>query len=696
MKQGLYAVIAAAVSVSTASAQISYPMVMSLKPVAVQIGTTSECEVQSRYSMLGAYQVFITGTGVTAEVVPPDAEAAKKPESITKLKLKITVDPTVQPGVREFRLATPNGASTVGQIVLVRDPVVNEIADNDTIDKAQAVTLPATLCGTLEKVEDRDFFKFRAEAGQSIGFHVRSQRLQDKIHDLQEHSNPILFLTDATGGLLAMSDNTFYADPFLAHQFAAAGDYLLEIRDARYKANQYWEYSIEANSRPFARTVFPLAFAPGKETAVELSGWLFPPGTKANLTAPAGSPNGLTFLPLTIGDQPSTPVPVYLTDLPQSLEAAGENDEIKSAQSVAWPVVINGRLDSDADLDCYSFTAKKGDKLNFEVIARRAQSDFDPILRIMNEGGALLREDDDFSFGKTQSSPDVKVEGWEAPADGTFFVDVRDYRGGPGGPYVLQITPTKPYFELMIDTDKTQLTPGTFAVLFVRAKRLHGFTGEIQLHIDKIPGGVTAVCGKILGGKGLDGAIVLHAPADAPLSATNVRIWGTATHPQGEGQPPLELTAEATPFQEIYNPGGGRNFFEVSTHTVNVGGPSDLLAIEVSETDVHLKQGESKTLTVKLQRAENMKHNVTIDMQFTHLEQVFASSLPEGVTLNRSAGKTLLAGTDSVGEIVLKCDPTAPPVEKQLGVVMANISLNFVMKTTFSSPPVYLTVEKAP
>lgn len=697
MRIVLYTVVLLGAQLSLASAQISYPMLMGLKPVAVQVGTTSECEVHSRYSLFGAHEVFITGTGVHAEIVPPDAEAAKKPDAITKLMLKIAVEPTALPGVREFRLATPNGASTVGQLVVVRDPVVAEKADNDVKDKAQDVTLPATLCGTIEKAEDADFFKFRAEAGQAVSFHVRSQRLQDKIHDLQEHSDPILFLRDANGGLLAMSDNTFFADPFLAHQFPAAGDYLLEIRDVRYKGNAYWEYSIEANSRPFVANVFPLALAVNKETPVELAGAHFA-NPQAMLAVPGGTASGLTWLPLSVGDQPSPPVPVVVTDLPIIAEAAGENNAIKTAMTAAVPAVINGRVETEADIDCYSFTVKKGEKLNFEIIARRAQSQLDPILRILNAEGGVLREEDDFSVGKTQQTSDSKLEGWEAPADGTFYVDVRDVhlRGGSGFPYALQITPTKPYFELLVDTDKTQLTPGTYGVLFVRAKRFHGFTGDIQLHIDRLPAGVTAYPGKILGGKGLDGAIVLHAPPDAPLAASNVRIWGTATHPQGEGQPPRELTAEADPYQEIYNPGGGRNFFSVSTHTVNVGRPADLLGVEVSETDLQLKPGQTKTINVKLKRAENMKHNVTLDVQFTHLEQVFASSLPEGVTVNRSAGKTLLTGTDSEGAIELKVDPKAPPVEKQLGCVMANISLNFVMKATYSSPPIYLTVEKAP
>src|SRR5690242_5831281 len=44
---------------SVAFAQTSYPMLMSLKPLAVQIGATTECEVSARYNLFGAYQVFV-------------------------------------------------------------------------------------------------------------------------------------------------------------------------------------------------------------------------------------------------------------------------------------------------------------------------------------------------------------------------------------------------------------------------------------------------------------------------------------------------------------------------------------------------------------------------------------------------------------------------------------------------------------
>src|SRR5687768_919038 len=69
-------------AVSSAHAQTSYPMLMSLKPAAAQIGQTSTHTVNSRYSLLGSYQVLVSGSGVTGEVIPPDIkpeELAKKP-----------------------------------------------------------------------------------------------------------------------------------------------------------------------------------------------------------------------------------------------------------------------------------------------------------------------------------------------------------------------------------------------------------------------------------------------------------------------------------------------------------------------------------------------------------------------------------------------------------------------------------------
>src|SRR4051812_13197173 len=177
-------------------AQTAYPMLMSIKPVAVQAGTTAEVTVNSRYTMFGAYQVLISGKGVTAEVASPPTkqeDPSKKP-NVDKLKIKITATADALPGIRDVRVATPQGVSTVGQLVVVREAVIVESAGNDTPKTAQQIALPAAICGAIEKNEDVDYFRFHADAGQSLVFRVRCARLEDRIHDLQTHADPILTL----------------------------------------------------------------------------------------------------------------------------------------------------------------------------------------------------------------------------------------------------------------------------------------------------------------------------------------------------------------------------------------------------------------------------------------------------------------------------------------------------------------------
>ncbi|HUP80981.1 MAG TPA: hypothetical protein VM260_20700, partial [Pirellula sp.] len=101
--------------------QTAYPMLMSIEPAACQLGSSSEHTLKSRYSMLGAFEVIVSGTGVRGEVVPgvEDAKADSKAKTGETLVVRFQVDANADPGIRDVRIATPRGASTVGQIVLV-------------------------------------------------------------------------------------------------------------------------------------------------------------------------------------------------------------------------------------------------------------------------------------------------------------------------------------------------------------------------------------------------------------------------------------------------------------------------------------------------------------------------------------------------------------------------------------------------
>ena len=546
-------------------------------------------------------------------------------------------------------------------------------------------------------------------------------RLEDRIHDLQEHVDPILTIRNAAGATIAANDNYFSADPLLHHKFEQAGEYVLEVRDVRYKGNADWVYAIEINNRPFITQTLPLAVTPGVETKLSLVGHNLPADATTTVTIPPGTPPGLRWISTAVGGQPTNAVAVYaaaapsLTKSPPSPPAptagnatttpAGSNAPATgqpasgnappppASQPIAVPAVVSGRIERPGDVDRFSFEAKAGEKLSFEVIARRAESGLDSFIRILNPQGAAISEADDMTRDRIQSQ-DSWLENWAAPSDGKYTIEVRDLhlRGGPEFTYALQVTRTEPYFTLEVDTDKTELAPGTCAPIYVRVVRKNGFAGEVQLAIDGLPPGVTATCGRILETGG-DGCIMLSAAPDAQSGAANIRITGTAKHPNPvKDAPPLELAAVARPLQEYYSPGGGRGNYPVEVHTVSIAEPMDIRSVKLSTNAVTLKPGESQKIEVTIERAPGFKGNATLDVIYQHLEQPYGNSLPKGVTADVGSSKTLLVGEETKGFITLKAAADAPAVEKQLVPVMAHVSVNFVMKMTYCGDPFHVTV----
>src|SRR5262245_12597628 len=289
-----------------ATAQTSFPMVTHVTPVAVQRGTTAEVTVECRTSSLAdAYKVMFEGDGVSAEIVPPKDPPKVDPKNpvpvLTSLKLKVTVAADAHPGVREFRVATRHGISSLGQLVIVDAAVVLEQPGINTAEKGQTVTVPCVACGRVEALENVDYYKFTAKAGQTFTFEVFCARIQDKIHDLQKHADPLVAVYDAAGKELAAGDDGFFADPVLAFTAPKDGEYRVAIRDAKYDGDPRWAYALTITDKLYVKHLFPLGVtrAPGGYTT-EVEPVLSDPKARVKwtLTTPEKlGPQTVTFRP---------------------------------------------------------------------------------------------------------------------------------------------------------------------------------------------------------------------------------------------------------------------------------------------------------------------------------------------------------------------------------------------------------------
>ncbi len=118
-----------------------------------------------------------------------------------------------------------------------------------------------------------------------------------------------------------------------------------------------------------------------------------------------------------------SPVPVIVAASSVVNESTAAKSSPEAAQDVAVPATIAGRIDVPGEADRYAFAAKKGELFTFEVCARRAQSNLDSILSVYDEKGKRLVESDDVQIHRWSTS-DSFLEGWAAPADGKYVVEV--------------------------------------------------------------------------------------------------------------------------------------------------------------------------------------------------------------------------------------------------------------------------------
>jgi len=185
---------------------------------------------------------------------------------------------------------------------------------------------------------------------------------------------------------------------------------------------------------------------------------------------------------------------------------------------------------------------------------------------------------------------------------------------------------------------------------------------------------------------------VLTAAPDAPRDAANVQVTGTATIKSREGKEEA-LVRTATPNQEIYMPGGGRGRFDLKLQSVAVTEPSDILKIEVSPAMVSLKPGQEVRLDVTVHRRADYDKSISMDILLQHLGGVHGNPLPPGVTVVEGKSKTLL-GTASKGHIILKAASNAAPIDNVPISVLVHVSINFVVKVSYSSLPILVCVQK--
>ncbi len=160
----------------------------------------------------------------------------------------------------------------------------------------------------------------------------------------------------------------------------------------------------------------------------------------------------------------SPPQLVVLDRLPVVAQAGG-NTRPETAQEIPAVAAVSGTVNNLAR-HYFTFRGKAGQRIAFEVVARRIGSSLDPLLRVFDSRFRELAYADD-----TQGLlGDCRLK-LTLPADDTYFVELRDirYQGGP-----------QHFFVLRIGDFPTEFVPQPLGVPAERTTKVR-FVGESDL-----------------------------------------------------------------------------------------------------------------------------------------------------------------------------------------------------------------------
>ena len=158
---------------------------------------------------------------------------------------------------------------------------------------------------------------------------------------------------------------------------------------------------------------------------------------KVKIDLPAKTPIGLYSIRVGTKHGVSNLRPFVVDDLPEVAETEANRTK-DTAQAVAAPCVVTGKTDAEAS-DFFKVKVSAGQRLTFEVLARRIGSPLDPIL-VLHDAKTKRELVDLYADDTPGLQGDCRLTHTFKDA-GEFLVEVRDttYRGGADYHYRLRV-----------------------------------------------------------------------------------------------------------------------------------------------------------------------------------------------------------------------------------------------------------------
>jgi hypothetical protein len=501
------------------------PKLNSVSKEWVQRGGTFEIALSGE-NFGAATNILISGErGVSGEWIASPASAVAIESSASGIssivpddgksrRVKLTVTQDAPLGIREIRFGGPNGVSNPINLNVGYLPEIEESGDNNSLEHAQLVTLPAIISGHISASAQSDYFRFKASPGSPVVFDVMAARIGAPL----DSSVAVL---DKTGKELARNEDAKGLDSVLTFNAPSEGEYIFSIRDFRYQGASDYRYRITAGALPFVEHVFPFGGQRGHDATITLKGPNIDESSKLTLHLESAAKLGQDEIRVSTAKGLSSPFLFDVSDLPDFNESE-PNTALDQADRVTLPVAINGRLQGEDDYDAFKFHGEKGDTFIFDVVASRFGSKLDALLTLADDRGNVLQRNDD------SSGEDARIE-FKFPESADYILIIEDllHRGGEEYSYRITARRPQPSFAVRCISDTPRIHRHGRLPLRCELTRMTGFGGAVRVEFANLPAGIYSEPLILTPSAPAGGMILLTCSADAPLGTFPLKLVAT-------------------------------------------------------------------------------------------------------------------------------------------------------------------------
>jgi hypothetical protein len=697
---GVGVLLAHPVHAQQAGSNLPTPRLMTVMPPGAKIGTSVEVTFTGT-DLEEPEQLLFSHPGIKAEPIagptppppPPDPKTKKPKPGMGKpvvSRFKVTLAPTVPLGMHDVRFVNKWGVSNPRAFVAGDLNEILEKEPNNDVEQAQRVEINTTINGSMASPTDVDYYVFTGKKGQRIVFSCLASSIDSRFH-------PDIEVYDAKGRQLASGRDYNDRDAVTDCTLPEDGDYFVRLYHFTHtQGSAEHFYRLTIGTMPWIDAIFPCAIEAGKTASVTVYGRNLPGGKRdpsaivgnsalekitVDITAPSVGKHEEANQTLTFSGcvEPkmagldgfeyrlrndrgsSNPFLIGIAGAPVVLDN-GNNETPETAQEVPLPCEIAGHIEKLRDRDWYTFTAKKGEVYNIEILSNRLGSPTMMYFMLRTDKSEIKESDNNQDFLSRKFYMDVidpPSYRFVVPADGKYQLLISSHSADtiaePRHFYRVRITAPRPDFHLIAlatgeyrPAGTTVLAGGTEAFT-VFALRQDGFVGDVAISAEGLPPGVTAAP-QTIGGDLRESRFVVSAAPGAATWTGEIKIRGTATI-QGK-----KVTRSARSASIVWPMPQGQNIPTISRVdrtlmlAVRPGAPYSLAPTLEKPTIV---QGDKGTLKVKLTR-------ISPDFKTPLTVQAIQTELPKGLTINNNQPITI-APNAAEGTLPINVPANIPP-----------------------------------